>query len=187
MKNNEICFDFWLFYWPLKWLYYPIVQLNSTFSKPHLQIYNSAEKTNLNFVFHFFSLELNFLFWFNLTSNIAANRYFFSAGKTYFLKMILDLRLRLICRWTKLKITRGGRNVENQNIEGSERQNFFLDDQNVKSQKIRTSKITLLKRTSKVRFSNFEEVSKYFWLENEPKLLKFWYYLWCQKRSERQK
>ncbi len=28
---------------------------------------------------------------------------------------------------------------------------------------------------------------KYFWLENEPKLLMFWYYLWHQKRSERQK
>ncbi len=35
---------------------------------------------------------------------------------------------------------RGGRNVENQNIERSERWKYFLDDQNVESQKIRTSK-----------------------------------------------
>ncbi len=38
---------------------------------------------------------------------------------------------------------KGGRNVENQNIEGSERQKYFLDDQNVKSQKIRTLKVKL--------------------------------------------
>ncbi len=44
---------------------------------------------------------------------------------------------------------RGGRNVENQNTEGLEHRKFFLDDQNIKSQKdhnieslIRTSKMT---------------------------------------------
>ncbi len=48
---------------------------------------------------------------------------------------------------------RGGRNVENQNTEGSEHRKFFLDDQNIKSQKdhnieslIRTSKMTYLWR-----------------------------------------
>jgi hypothetical protein len=35
-------------------------------------------------------------------------------------------------------LVRGGRNVENQNVKGSERQKYFLDDQNVESQKIRT-------------------------------------------------
>ena len=48
----------------------------------------------------------------------------------------------------------GGRNVENQNIEGSERRKLFLDDQNVKSQKIRMSKITLSKIT-KIKLSTF--------------------------------
>jgi|LakMenEpi03Aug12_release.lakeMendotaPanAssembly.Ray.scaffolds.fasta_scaffold3392229_1 hypothetical protein len=58
--------------------------------------------------------------------------------------------------------------MENQNIEGSEGQKFFLDDQNVESQKdqnvesfIRTSKITLSKRTLKVRESKIR-TSKVF-------------------------
>ncbi len=34
-----------------------------------------------------------------------------------------------------LKNKRGGRNIENQNIEGSEHRKFFQDDQNVESQK----------------------------------------------------
>jgi hypothetical protein len=38
---------------------------------------------------------------------------------------------------------RGGWNVKNQNIEGSDRQKYFLDDQNVKSQKIRILKVKL--------------------------------------------
>jgi hypothetical protein len=37
-------------------------------------------------------------------------------------------------------ITGGGLNVKNQNIEGSENQKFFWDDQNVESQKDHTSK-----------------------------------------------
>jgi hypothetical protein len=30
-------------------------------------------------------------------------------------------------------ILRGGRNIENQNVEGSERRKYFLDDQNVEN------------------------------------------------------
>jgi hypothetical protein len=38
---------------------------------------------------------------------------------------------------------RGGRNIENQNIKRSVRWKYFLDDQNVESQKIRMSKVKL--------------------------------------------
>ena len=50
-----------------------------------------------------------------------------------------------------MKPLRGGRNVENQNVERSERRKFFSDDQNIESQKdqnvksiFRTSKMTYL-------------------------------------------
>jgi hypothetical protein len=33
----------------------------------------------------------------------------------------------------RLTLTRGGWNVENQNVKGSERRKYFLDDQNVKN------------------------------------------------------
>ena len=53
---------------------------------------------------------------------------------------------------------RGGRNVTNQSVEGSECRKFFWDDQNVKCQKIRTSKITLSKIASSKRMSKVREI-----------------------------
>ena len=66
---------------------------------------------------------------------------------------------------------RGGRNVENHFIEGSERQKYFKGwSQRRKSERHKSE------RRKERRKCNFK-----------VKFLTFWFYLWCQKRSERQK
>jgi hypothetical protein len=58
------------------------------------------------------------------------------------LLIVLQRFPQSVCR-QPLKELRGGRNVKNQNIERSERRKYLLNDQNVESQKIRTSKVKL--------------------------------------------
>jgi len=53
---------------------------------------------------------------------------------------------------------RGSRNVENQNVEGSERQKFFKDDQNVKRSEHQKSEHR--KERQKANLSDFQILMK---------------------------
>jgi hypothetical protein len=51
---------------------------------------------------------------------------------------------------------RGGRNIENHNIKGSERRNFFYDDQNVECQK--QNQKSLRRKHDQKSFKTFDKV-----------------------------